>query len=168
MTVRFVSIYVRVLFAAEVLLFALSLALHAATVVWDDKRVFTQICPLLFGGTWVIGAAITPFRNRSNWEWVQEIKLCPGWMWKGALGFGAYLFIVFATVLVNGQPPGPETISAFLIAFNAAGTCLIYSAILSTPITPANLAKRARNSIMIATLCGIIFAFIFTGHLRSS
>jgi hypothetical protein len=163
---RLAATYVRTLFVIEVALFALSLLLHAAILIWPNQPIPFEACSAaLFFATWTMGFAIVPFRNRSNWEWVSEVRQCPGWMWKGALGFGAYVLVVFATVLLSGAGPGFETFSAFLIAFNAINVCLIYSSILSEHVDKSNLIKRTRNSLIAVTVAAVFVVVINAGYL---
>ena len=163
---RFFAVYVRTLFVIEVLLFASSLLLHVAELVWVNKPIRFEHCSvMLFAATWMMGFAITPFRKRSNWEWVNEIKQCPEWMWKGALGFGIYTFVVAGTALLNGARPGSETISAFLIAFNAISGCLIYSTICSEPTEKFTLIRQTRNSLIGVSVAAIFLVALNAGYL---
>jgi|SRR5215472_2076429 len=86
--VRIAYGYACILWAAEALLFLMSLMLHSAVLV-GAKGSFINYDLALFRAAVIVGILTTAFL-KDGLLWVQQIKSCPKWMWKTALALGVY------------------------------------------------------------------------------
>lgn len=148
-----VHAYIRVLFALELLLFAASVSLHGAVFFIGATEHFVQYSEILFRAAVLIGMLVFAF-IKDGLRWVEQIKSCPMWMWKGSLIAGIYaiLIAVFAPVTV--------TLTGFPIAFEAISICILYSVLSKGYLKKSELVRRSLHSVVMAALiCSVILSY---------
>ncbi len=168
MIARFAYVYVRLLLAFAMLLFAASLLMHLS-VLTGAKGLYAEYGGLLFAGAVIAGIPTAAFQKSAN-TWKNEIKSCPGWMRNTFVIFGVYGLVVLCLQLIifpNGDPLPRQalTVSAFPLALNALSVCILYSNIWSGFVDEPELVRRARNSAIIVALGVATFLAYRVGYL---
>jgi hypothetical protein len=169
MIARCAYVYVRLLLALAILLFAASLLMHLS-VLMGAEGPYTDYGGILFAGAVIAGIPTAAFQKSAN-IWKNEIKTCPGWMRNTFVIFGVYGLVVLCLQLIifsNGDPLPRQalTVSAIPLALNALSVCILYSNIRSGFVDKSELVRRARNSAIIAALGVTIFLAYRVGYLH--
>jgi hypothetical protein len=165
-TVKAAFFYLRVLMMLEVLLFGASLLVHLS-VLFGTERLYINCGDVLFRGSVFIGISVVAFANDVRWR--QQIKTCPSWMWKGALGLGIYSLIAFVQVILSQHKASSDptfAFSAIPLAFDAIGICVIYSVVAQSVVT-SELIKRTLQSVLVLAALGIMFCLSRTTLLHT-
>src|SRR5438105_14130591 len=89
---RLAYVYIGALLALQVLLFAASLLLHLSVFISGPNEAYAKFGPSLFRASVFVGSPLIAFVR--NGMWTDQIKSCPKWMWKGALGLGVYSLLI--------------------------------------------------------------------------
>lgn len=168
MVVRLAYAYVRFLLVLETLLFTLSLLLHLS-VLAGARRPFAELGAILFRGTFIVGIPVIAF-IKDGLRWRDQLKTCPGWMWKAALTLGMYGLVVLC--LQAFFPEGASfseqalAISGFPLSFDAIALCIIYSVLWSGYLTKSEVAKRTGKSSLMVLFGVVAFLAYHAGYLR--
>jgi hypothetical protein len=168
MTLRLAYGYVRLLLALELLLFTASFLLHLSALFLGRTAAYDEYGLTLFRAVVIVGLLVFAF-VKDGLRWVDQIKICPKWMWKGSLMVGGYgLLTAFL------PQPGPSladrilTVSGFPLGFEAASICVLYSVLSKDYLEKAELARRALHSILIAALIVTVVLLYRAGFLHHS
>jgi hypothetical protein len=168
MIARLTNAYIRLLFALIVLLFVSSLILHVS-VLMGREELYARFGAMLFTGTVIVVIPAGLFeKDRDFWE--NEFKSCPRWLRRTVVVFAAYGFVVLCFQLIvipNGEPISKQamTVSAVPLSFDSIGLCVLYAVMWSDPLNESELVRRARNSVIAATLEVIVLLAHRGGHL---
>jgi hypothetical protein len=168
MIVRLAYAYVRLLLILETLLFTLSLLLHLS-VLAGARRPFAESGAMLFRGTVIVGIPVIAF-IKDGLRWRDQLKTCPGWMWKAALTLGMYGIVVFC--LQAFFPEGASfsqqalAVSGFPLGFDAIALCVIYSVLWSGYLTKSEVARRTGKSLLMVLFGVVAFLAYHAGYLR--
>jgi hypothetical protein len=92
MVARLAYAYVSLLIIFELSTIVLMAALHVIVIVGVTAPC-TGCGAILFNVSLVLGFPAAAFLRYSH-EWMKRIKSCPAWMWKTALGLGAYSLVL--------------------------------------------------------------------------
>ena len=162
MIVRSAYAYVRLLFALELLLLVASLLLHLS-VFMGAKEPYLGFGAPLFRAMVVVGLPVFAF-IKDSLRWVDQIKSCPEWMWKGALSIGVYgLLTPFLQALF---PQGQSLMwSGFPLGFEAISLCILYSVLWAGYLEQSDVVRRASHSLVIVAVCVIAFLAYRAGYL---
>jgi hypothetical protein len=159
MIYRFAYAYVRLLLVLEALLFTLSLLLHVSVII-GAKKPFAEFGATLITGALIAWIMVTAF-VKDGLRWRDQIKSCPGWMWRAALAMGAYGLVILClqAVFPEGASISEQTltVSGFPLGFDAISLCVLYSVLWSGYLTKSEVAKRTRNSLLMIALGLVAF-----------
>jgi len=168
MIYRFAYAYVRLLLVLEALLFTLSLSLHVSVLI-GAKEPFAEFGAILVRGTVIVWIPVIAF-VKDGLRWRDQIKTCPGWMWRTALAMGAYGLVILClgAIFPEGVSPSeqPLIVSGFPLGFDAISLCVIYSVLWSGFLTKSEVAKLTRNSLLMVAFGLIVYLAYRTGYLR--
>jgi hypothetical protein len=166
MIYRLAYAYVRLLLVLEVLLFTLSLWLHVSVII-GAKKPFAEFGAELLSGTAVVWIPVAAF-VKDGLRWRNQIKTCPGWVWRAALAMGAYGLVILClqAIFPEGASISDQalTVSGFPLGFDAISLCIIYSVLWSGFLTKSEVAKRTRNSLLMVALGLIAFLAYRAGY----
>ena len=154
-----VHAYIHLLFALELLLFVASVSLHGTVFFIGATECSVQYSEILFRAQVVIGMLVFAFVE-NGLRWVQQIKSCPTWMWKGSLIAGIY------AILIAVFAPTTVTLSGFPIAFEAISICVLYSVISKSYLEESELVRRSPYSVVMAALIGTVLLSYRAGYLH--
>jgi hypothetical protein len=168
MTACFAYAYVRLLLALELLLFTASLLLHLSVFV-GAKTPYAVYGVMLFRGTVIVGVAVTAF-IKDGLTWMDQIKSCPRWMWKGALTLGVYGLLIVCLQMIFPQGPSLSdqslTVSGFPLGFDAIYLCILYSVLWAGYLDKSEVLRRTLHSVILVALGVIGFAAYRAGYLH--
>jgi len=151
--------YVRLLFALELLLLTVSLLLHGAVFFMGATEPYVQYGQVLFrAGIFITSLAFAFVKD--GLRWVDQIKSCPKWMWKGSLIAGSYALLIF----FFAHPT--LTLSGFSIAFEAISICVLYSVLSKGYLDKAEIVRRSLHSILIAALIVTVVLLYRAGYFH--
>jgi len=165
MIFRLARCYVSLLVALELLLLAASLALHVSVFFRGRTTAYDECGLILFRAGVIVGIPTCAFVKDSI-RWVQQIKSCPRWMWRGSLVLGVY------SVLTVFFPQGPSfadrvlTVSGFPLGFEAISICILYSVLSRGYLEREEVIKRALHSVVIGCLVAVLFLAFPAGSSR--
>ena len=167
MTLRLAYGYVRLLLALEGLLFTASFLLHLSAFFLGRTAAYDEYGLTLFRAVVIVGLPVFAF-VKDGLRWVDQIKICPRWMWKGSLIVGAYgLLTAFLPQAGPSLADRILTVSGFPLGFEVVSICILYS-VLSKDYLEAQLARRALHSILIAALMVTVVLLYRAGYLHHS
>ena len=163
---RLVRIYAFLLFAVVSLLFGSSLLLHLAAFL-DRRDLIAAFGLTLFRFTVIAAIASMPFVEDSL-KWVQQIKKCPKWMWRTALGLGIYVIAMTCLqMFVFPQDPSLNdqtlVLSGFPLGFQAIAICILHSVLWSDTLGREEFARRAGRSVAMVVLIMVVFLAYHAG-----
>jgi hypothetical protein len=155
------------------------LLLSLLLLIWSLLTHIYALCgypgPYLVFGRGLVATSIAatfssiPFCKDRIW-WSRQIKLCPKWMWRSALGIGMYQLVLLTVkffLLPSGDPIADKTLvfSAWPMAFFAISFCIVYSALFASNSIGIDLTKRARTSAICAAVCVCLFVANRAGYI---
>lgn len=159
-TARITLFYVRGLFAIEVALFTLSVALHVI-VLTDAERSFANFSkPLLYCAFAVVIPIVGLAQERNVWK--REFRDRPRWLRITTLAFMIYGGAV-ASVQVTFFSDGaalesqPLFATATSLFFQSLPLCIPYSLLFANPMKGLELVKRVRVSLIAFAICIVLF-----------
>ncbi len=167
---RFANLYTRFLFALLILLSILTLVIHIGVLIGANEHYTVSINILFIGNLFVLFPIFSLAKDRNIWG--NEFKSCPRWMQIAVVIFAVYgLVVSFIGVVIvrgGGLPfrEGTLPISAFFVGFDAISMCIPYSLLWASPIEQSELIRRARISVIAATLAVIVFSVYRAGYLH--
>jgi hypothetical protein len=168
MVVRLAYAYVRFLLVLEALLFTLSLLLHLSVLV-GARGPFAELGAMLFRGTFTVGIPVFAF-IKDGIRWRDQLKTCPGWMWKAALTLGVYGLVVLClqAIFPEGASFSEQAlaVSGFPLGFDAIALCIIYSVLWSGYLTKSEVAKGTGKSLLMVLFGLVAFLAYHAGYLR--
>jgi hypothetical protein len=168
MIVRSAYAYVRLLFALELLLLIASSLLHLS-IFMGVKGSYAAFGPPLFRSAVIVGFPVLAF-VKDSLRWVDQIKSCPKWMWKGALSLGVYALLTpFLQALLPRGPSLSEWSlmdSGFPLGFEAISLCILYSVLWAGYLEKGEVVRRALHSVVIVVVGVIVFLAYRAGYLR--
>ena len=171
MTSRIAVAYVRVLFLLELLLFAASLLLHMSALL-GAKKPFANYGLMLFPAAVIVGLPVIAF-VKDSLRWVDQIKSCPKWMWKGALAFGVYgvFTLLLQVIFPGGASIDDQTlaVTGFPSGFEAISVCILYSVLWSGYLQKRETVRRALHSISfvgVGIAAFLLYRAGYFGRLR--
>ena len=159
MAVRLARSYGIIVFVCNLLVVSCALVLHLGLLMVRTS-VSTGLVGLVFQSSVLAGIAATAFM-KNGLKWKEQIKTCPQWMWRPALGLGLYALFICCLELIF--PPGPAfddralTLSAFPMAGAAISSCVVYSALRSTYVERRELPKMAGISLGLLAFMGLLY-----------
>jgi hypothetical protein len=166
MTLRLACGYVRLLLALELLLFTASWLLHLSAFFLGRTAAYDEYGLALFRAVVIVGLPVFPF-VKDGLKWVDQIKICPGWMWKGSLMVGAYgLLTAFLPQAGPSLADRILTVSGFPLGFEAVSICILYSVLSKDHVGKAELRQRTLHSILIAALIVTVVLLYRAGYLH--
>jgi|tagenome__1003787_1003787.scaffolds.fasta_scaffold20327263_1 hypothetical protein len=165
---RLAYVYVGVHLALLVLLFAASLLLHLSLFISGPNEAYAKFGPSLFRASVFVGSPVMAFVR--NGMWTDQIKSCPKWMWKGALGLGVYSLLIACVQMFFSARPIVEqiTISGFPLAFDAIFVCILYSVLWADYLQKSELVLRTLESIAFVILIVVLFLGYRAGYFHRS
>ena len=167
MTTRIAVAYARVLFLLELLLFSASLLLHMSALL-GAKKPFANYGLMLFPGAVIVGLPVMAF-VKDSLRWVDQIKSCPKWMWKGALAFGVYgiFTLLLQVIFPEGSSIDDQTlaVSGFPLGFEGISICILYSVLWSGYLEERETVRRALHSISFVGVGIAAFLLYRAGYL---
>ena len=156
--------YIKFLFVVELILFAASVCLHVLTMIVGMNAAFQHYGLPLFRGAIVMSIPTVALTKDGMWQ--DQIRRCPIWMWKSALGIGLYsLFIACVQVIFAGNASFSEqtlAISGFPLGFEAISLCVIYSVLWSDYLQDTDIVQLATHSALFLIL-GTIALWAYRG-----
>ena len=165
--VRLAYGYVRVLVAAELLLFASSLLLHGSALLVGPNEAYSIAGSPLFASTVVAWIAVVAFTKGGMWP--SQVKTCPKWMWKGALTIGGYgLSISCFQALFSRASSVSEldlAFSGFPLGFDAVSLCILYSVLRSDYLGESEVVRKTGSSIIALLIVATLFLAHRAGYL---
>lgn len=167
MIVRLAQVYVRTLFMVEVLLFAASLLLHLSVFIVGQTQAYAKFGMPLFRATVIIGIPVTAFVVDGNW--LNQIKICPKWMWKGSLTIGIYALLITCVQTVFSEGAFFEqalAVSGLPLGFDAISICVLNSVRRPDYLKQSEIVRRALHSVVFAALGVIVFLAYHAGYLH--
>jgi hypothetical protein len=170
MIVRSAYSYVRLLFALESLLITASLVLNVNVFFMGATPANFKYALVLFRGAVIVGIPVVAFIKDSV-RWVDQIKSCPRWMWKGALILGIYGLLTFLVLVFFRQGSSSEIdptfmISGFSLGFDAISICILYSVVWKGYLEKAEVVRRTFHLLVIVGVGAIGFLVYRTGYLH--
>jgi hypothetical protein len=169
MIARLAFVYVRFLLVLEILLFAASLLLHLSVFITGPNEAYAKYGLPLFRGTVIVGVPVAAF-IRDGLRWMNQIKTCPKWMWKGALTFGVYALLIACVESIFSQGTSlseqPMTVSGFPLGFDAISLCILRSVLWSGYLEKSEVVRRALHSVAFVSLGVIVFLAYRAGYLH--
>jgi len=162
---RLARAYVSFLFVLEILLFSLSLLLHLGVVLSGRNEPYAHYAAILFRGAVMVGIPVTAFIR--DGQWLQQVKSCPEWMWKGGLTTGGYSLFTACTLMLAGPPLSERafTLSGFPLGFEAISLCILYSVLHSEYLEKSQVVRRALHSFVFVSIGIILFLASRAGYL---
>lgn len=160
MTGRLAYAYVEFLFALEVMLFVSSALLHVS-VIFGARRLCSEYGGMLLGGAVFVGTVVQAFTRRGRW--MEQIKSCPEWMWKGALVLGVYGLCLGPLVNVFR----PWTLSGSPIGADAVCICILYPVRSTDYLDRSEVVRKAVLSVIFVILSTLLFLAYRAGFLPS-
>jgi len=167
MIARLAYAYVRTLLVLETLLFTASLLLHLSVLILGPNQAYAKLGIPLFRATVIVGIPVIAFAGGGMW--MNQIKSCPKWMWKGALTLGVYalLFacvqIFFSEGTLFEQAP---TVSGFPLGVDAISLCVLHSVLWTDYLEKSEVVRRAMHSVAFVALGVIVFLAYRAGYLH--
>jgi sterol desaturase/sphingolipid hydroxylase (fatty acid hydroxylase superfamily) len=165
MITRFACVYVRCLFAFEMLLFVMSLLLYVSVLFGSNRLVAEYGKPLLYCAFVVSVPAFSLAKEKNVRK--NEFNSCPRWLRMATLIF-MIIGIVVAPVQAMFSSSGdsfeeqPLFISGVPFFLESMSLCILYSLLWAGPVSAPQLVKRVRISIIALAVC---LAFIVADHL---
>ncbi len=164
---RLAYVYVRSLLLFEVLLFSASLLLHLSVFITGPNESYAKFGLPLFRATVIVGVPVIAFAKDGAWK--NQIKSCPKWMWKGALGLGVYAVLIAGAQTIFSEGTFFEqalTVSGFPLGFDAISLCVLHSVLWSDYLEKSEVVRRAMHSVAFVTLGVIVFLAYRAGYLH--
>jgi hypothetical protein len=168
MNVKFARGFAFSVLLLDLLLLTWSLLLHVEALIGNGKP-YALLNERLFAGS-IAAVFLSVAFVKDNIRWTTEIKRCPTWMWRSALGLALYQFLVLGLkffVFPDGTPAGEQLLvwSAWPIGFDAISFCIVYSALWSGAVSDSELVRRARNSGILAIVIVVVIVANRAGYL---
>jgi hypothetical protein len=158
MKVRAAYVYVRLLFALELVLLVASLLMNF--VVFIGRSNHAGLGTALFRAAVFLGLPVFAFIKESL-RWPDQIKSCPKWMWKSALFLGAYtllsLFLEAIILRDNFLTKQSLMLYAFPLGFDAIFICILYSVLYVGYLEESEIVRRAQHSVIFIVFIAIMF-----------
>ena len=168
MNPRFVSLYLRCVFALVLLSFFLSLLLNVSVFLGAD-RPFGGYGKILY--FFAFGVSVLSFGLAKNSNvWKHEFKSCPRWLQIVTIVFMVYgMAIAFICIVSFGErgplEAQPLIASGFSFFIESMPICILYSLLWAAPISLPELIKRIRVSVIIMAVLAAFFAAAHFGYL---
>lgn len=168
MTARFVSLYVRCFFVLELMFMAFSLFLHVSALLGTDKP-FAEYGKALLYCTLVISIPVSGLAEDRN-VWKHEFKSCPRWLQIASLIFMIYgmaVAFVQAMSFSNGDTLSAQPLfaSSVSLLLGSMSVCILYSLLLTHPVSAPELVKRVRISVIMLAVCAVVIVAARLGYL---
>jgi hypothetical protein len=150
MLARITSSYVRLLLVVEGLLFVALVVLHVGMFFLGVDPRFERYTHDLFVAGVLVGICAVAFVENSL-KWMAQIKRCPKWMWRTALGTGIYAMslVLVLWIVSHHSPVNPIAFSAYGAAFAAISFCLLFPVVAREMFDHSQVVERSRNSLII-------------------
>lgn len=160
--------YVSVLAALEVPLIGAIALLHLC-VIMGVKQPSIEYGAWLFRVSVVLALPAAAF-IRDSARWMDQVKSCPAWIWKTALGLALYSAAILLLQMIFSDDPSFSDhtlmMSGFPIGFNAMVVCIVYPVLRSNYLEDAELIRRVGASIAMVTVCALTLLAYQAGCLR--
>ena len=167
MLTRLARAYSIFLFSAQIVLFVVCLVVHVYVFAVVDERAF-NIAKFLWAACIILMLPAMAFIKDSP-RWMQQLKACPVWMCRIALGVWAYGFVIFFLRLlfpvVSEPMSDPLVLSGIPLGFEAITICLLYAALWRGYLNESELNKSAGLSLAFAFFVIVIFGTYKAGFL---
>lgn len=166
MITRIAFAYVRVLLALNVMLLASSSLLHVS-VLMGAETPYARYGQSLFGAAVFVGISVPAFL-KNPLRWVDQIKTCPRWMWRTALGLGLYAMSTFLLQALFPQGSFRDDAVMFSgvpLAFDAINSCVLFSVLRRGYLEDSQVTESARNSVIFMLIVAAMFLADHAGYL---
>lgn len=155
--------YVVILAALELLLLLASLLLHLSVLAGAESP-YANYGLEVFRTAIVVGIPVFAFIKDF---WVDQIKNCPKWMWRTALGLGIYALV---TMLLLFSPVKfwelPMTLSGVPLGFEAVSICVLYPVVVQRYSSEQDITRRALHSVGMVAIMTVVLLAYQAGYLR--
>jgi hypothetical protein len=156
MPIGFAYAYARILLVLTAILFALALVLHLG-VLFHVNQSWLKFIPWMFHLIVFVNLLVTPFL-RDHLRWMDQVKACPKWLWKSALGAALYSFSTFVVLMFSGNMSLWNYASTgFPLGFDALCFCIIYAAICKNYLSGPEVSRKALYSAGFGILTLVLF-----------
>jgi len=156
MPIGFAYAYARILLVLTAILFALSLVLHLG-VLFHVSQDWSKFVPWLFRLT-VSANMLVPIFSKDYLRWMDQVKACPKWLWKSAVGVALYSMSTFVVLMLSGDMAlWNYTSSGFPLGFDALSFCIIYAAIFKNYLSGPEVSRKALYSAGFGMLTLVLF-----------
>jgi hypothetical protein len=167
MALRLAYGYVRLLLALELLLFTGSFLFHVSAFLLGRTVAYDEYGLALFRAAVFVGIPVAAF-VKDGLLWVDQIKVCPKWMWKGSLMVGVYgLLTIFFPQADLSLPDRILTVTGFPLGFEAISICILYSVLRRDYLEKEELARRVLYSILSAATIVTAALLYRAGYLHN-
>ncbi len=167
MIARLAYAYVRTLLVLETLLFAATLLLHLSVLIMGPNEAYAKFGIPLFRASVIVGIPVTAFVV--DGMWMNQIKSCPRWMWKGALTVGVYAILITCVQIFFSEGAFFERaliVSGFPLGFDAISLCVLHSVLWTDYLEKSEVVRRAGHSVAFVALGVIVFLAYRAGYLH--
>lgn len=167
MIARLAYAYASTLLVLETLLFAATLLLHLSVLMMGPNQAYAKFGIPLFRATVIVGIPVFAFVR--DGMWMNQIKSCPRWMWKGALTLAVYALVITCVQILFSEGPFFEralAVSGFPLGFDAIFLCVLYSVLWSNYLEKSEAVRRAMHSAAFVALGVIVFLAYRAGYLH--
>ncbi len=159
MIYRFGYAYALLLMALGVVFFTVSMLLHISVLI-GAKEPFAEFGMIFFRGSIIVGALAAAFL-KDGLRWIDQIKSCPEWFWKGALALGLYGIAMTCLQMLFVHGPSFSdlrlALSGFPLGVDAISFCIFYSVLWSGYLDKSEFIKRAGASVVMLAMCIMVF-----------
>lgn len=150
--------YVRLLLTLQLLLLTASFILHVSVFFMGPTAPYDEYGVIWFRASVIVGIPTFAF-VKDSFGWVDQIKSCPKWMWRGSLLLGVY------SLLTAFFPDRVLTVSGFPLGFEAISICILYSVLSRGYLERTVLVRRALHSVVMVGLGAAVLLAFRAGHL---
>jgi len=168
MIARFVSLYLRCLFALVLLLFVLTLLLQICALLGAINPLEEYGKDFFYCAFAILVLAFGLARDRNVWN--HEFKICPRWLQIATLIFMIYgTVFVFVQVIYFKNSGALEIMallaSGFFLVLESISVCILYSLLWTGLVSVPELTKRIRISLIMLAVCVAVIVAAHTGYL---
>jgi len=150
----FARVYVRCLFAIEILLLGSTVALHVY-ILLGGTGAPADLAQSLTNCAFTAAAAATALAKERN-VWRNEWKSCPMWLRVAALAVTVYGFVVgffqMAAFSETGHAEAALAWTAGALFLQCIPICIVYAVGRGCPLSESELVRRVRNSLIAAAI----------------
>ena len=152
MIARATRIYLLALIGAEATLLTSFVLVHLLVVAGNDS-IYEVYHGVLMRAVLVVGIPTIGFKSRSV-GFLTQIRSCPKWMWRTAVGIAMYGMLTFALLFspMDERHLSAWVGSAFPLGFEAVPICILYSALSASRNEETWIIERARVSVLFLIL----------------